>query len=263
MNRILALTMSLMLVLVGIFGSRFEARIVAAGSTIEAGDWIKYDVTTSPTLEGEEVPTWMKFEFTNIEGTNATLKATIHLSSGQEEEYSGTIDITSGSDTSLIIRSNSTIGDSVYISGYGKITIEGEATLIYTGVNRTVVKASFSNSTEYYAGFWDRQTGIRLEDKVVKYDTSTGTPITTTTIFKISNTNIWQTRLDEYNPFQNIFYLVLILGVIAIPVTFLWTRKKKTRARSLERKGRDRVFPSHHERSFGWLGQSFIPPTKV
>lgn len=165
----------------------------------------------------------------NIEGTNATLKATMHLSSGEEREYNGIIDIISGSDTGLIIPSNSTIGDSVHISGYDKMTIESEATLTYTGVNRTAVKASFSNSTDNYAGLWDKQTGIRLEEQVAKYDTSTGTPTTTTTIFKISDTSIWQTQLNEYNPYQNVFYLALILMVIVILVTFLWTRKKKTR----------------------------------
>lgn len=229
MSRIFALTMSLMLILVGIFGLQVQAQIGDASGTIEAGDWVKYEVTITPVLEGEIFLTWVKFEFMNIEGTNATLKATTHLSSGEEREYNGTIDIISGSDTGLIISSNSTVGDSVHISGYEKITIESEATLAYTGVNRTVVKASFSNSTDYYAGFWDKQTGIRLEDRVTKYDTSTSTPTTTTTIFKISDTNIWQTRLNEYNPYQNVFYLVLILVVIAVPVTFVWTRKKKTR----------------------------------
>ncbi len=229
MSRILALTMDLILVLAVVFGLLGQAQIGEANGTIKIGDWIKYEVTITPVLEGEDFLTWVKFEFMSIEGANATLKATTHLSSGEEREYNGTIDLVSGSDTGLIIPSNSAVGDSVHISGYEKITIESEATLTYTGVNRTVVKASFSNSTDGYTGFWDKQTGIRLEDRVSKYDTSTGTPTTTTTIFKISDTNIWQTRLNEYNPYQDAFYFALILVVIAVPVTFLWTRKKKTR----------------------------------
>ncbi len=238
MSRILALATSLMLVLIGMLCLHVQAQIGKASATIKAGDWVKYEVTITPILEGEDFPTWVKFEFISIEGTNATLKATMHLSSGHEQEYNGTIDILSGSETGLIISSNSTIGDPVYISGYESITIESEATLTYTGVNRTVVKGSFSNSTDYYAGFWDKQTGVRLEDQVTKYDTSTGTSVTTTTVYKISDTNIWQTRLNEYNPYQNVLYLVLILVVVTVPVTFLWTRKKKTRRRIRKRSTR-------------------------
>jgi hypothetical protein len=233
MSRTIALSMSLMLILLGVLSLDFEAQIVEAGNTIKAGDWIKYNVTTSPMLEGEEVPTWMKFEFTNIEGTNATVKATIHLSSGQEMQYNGNIDVVSGSETGLVIPSNSAIGDSVHIAGYKNITIEEEATLAYTGVNRTVVKATFSNSTDYYAGVWDKQTGIRLEDQVTKHDSSTSVPLTTTTIFKISNTNIWQTRVNENEayPYQNIFYAAIILLVVAVPLIFWRIRMKKPQRR--------------------------------
>lgn len=229
MSRILALTTSLMLILIGIFSSPGQAQIGEASGTIKAGDWIKYDVTTTPIFEGEVFLTWMKFEFINIEGTNATLKATAHLSSGEEREYNGAIDIISGSDTGLIIPVNSTIGDSVHISGYEKITIQSEEALTYTGVTRTAVKASFSNSTDHYTGSWDKQTGMRLEEQISRYDTSTSKPMTVTTIFKISDTNIWQTRLDTNNPNQNVSYLALILALIAVPIVFLWTRKKKTR----------------------------------
>ncbi len=230
---------------------QFGAQTAKADGEIEDGDWVVYDVTTSPILEGEDVPEWMRFEFTNIEGTNATLKATIHFSSGQEQEYSGIIDVTSGSDTGLIISPNLTIGDRVHISGYGEITIEDETTLVYTGVNRTVVKASFSNSTEYYTGSWDKQTGIRLEEEVVRNDTSTGTPIITTTIFRIANTNIWRTRLNEDNLYQSILLLLLVLAVTAISVLFLRVRKKKRRVRSLKRKSKNPIFPSNHRtRSF-------------
>jgi hypothetical protein len=229
MSRILALTTSLILILIGIFSSPSQTQIGEASGTIKAGDWIKYDVTTTPIFEGEVFMTGMKFEFTNIEGTNATLEATAHLSSGEEREYTGTIDIISGSDTGLIIPVNSTIGDSVHISGYEKITIQSEEALTYTGVTRTAVKAGFSNSTDHYTGSWDKQTGIKLEEQISRYDTSTSKPMTVTTTFKISDTNIWQTRLDTNNPYQNVFYLALILALIAIPITFLWTRKKKTR----------------------------------
>ena len=229
MSRILALATSLMLILMGIFSSPGQALIGEASGTIKAGDWITYDVTTTPIFEGEVFLTWMKFEFISVEGTNATLKATTRLSSGEEKEYGGIIDVVSGSDTGLVIPVNSTIGDSVQISGYENITIQSEEALTYTGVTRTAVKASFSNSTDRYTGSWDKQTGMRLEEQISRYDTSTSKPMTVTTIFKISDTNIWQTRLDTYNPNQNVSYLALILALIAVPMVFLWTRKKKTR----------------------------------
>jgi len=162
-----------------------------------------------------------KIEFINIEGTNLTIQTTKNLSDGDEWNQITTIDIVFGSNAGLIISSNLKIGDSVNISGYGNISIEGETTVIYTGVNRITVFASYSNSTDYLNCFWDKQTGIILEQNITKNES--------TTYFKVVETNIWETRLDDYPSYQNVFYLVIILTVVLIPLILLRMRKKRPR----------------------------------
>ena len=229
MSRKLALTISLILVLLAMLGVDIKARSVEANGTIKAGDWIKYEVTITPTLHGEITPTWVKFEFLSIEGTNATVKATMRLSDGTEKIEMMTVDIVSGSDTGLIIPSDSKTGDSIYISDHGNITIDGESTLTYTGVNRTTVYVSFSYSGNYFACYWDKQTGIMLEQRNTINDS--------TTIYKAKDTNMWQTSSDERSPDQTVFYVMIIVVAIVVAVIFLRTRKKKPR-RQVRRKRR-------------------------
>lgn len=223
MNRKLALTISLTLVFLVMLSVEVKVQGVEAGETIEAGDWIKYEVTITPTLHGEITPTWVRFEFLSVEGTNATVQATMRLSDGTERIETMTVDIVSGSDTGLIISSNSKTGDSIYISGQGNITIDGETTLTYTGVSRTAVYASSSNSTNYFACYWDKQTGIMLEQRNTINDS--------TTIYKVKDTNMWQTQSRElFDP--TVFYIMIIVVAIIVAVMFLRTRKKKPRRRA-------------------------------
>jgi len=224
MSRKLALAISLALVLLGILGVEVEARNVETSGTIKAGDWIKYEVTISPTLHGEITPTWVKFEFLSVEGTNATVRATMRLSDGTENIEMTTVDIVSGSGTGLIIPSNSKTGDHIYISGQGNITIDGETTVTYTGVNRTAVYASVSNSGNYFACYWDKQTGIMLEQRNTINDS--------TTIYKVNDTNMWQTQSRERPPDPTVFYVMIIIVAIVVVVIFLRTRKKKPRRRA-------------------------------
>lgn len=215
------LAMCLALVFSGILCKSAKIQVIEASGTLEAGDWIKYQVTTNPVLKGEVTPTWIKFEFSSVEGTSATVQTTMHLSDGDEYGGKTTIDLLSGSNSGLIIPPNSKIADSICISGYGKISIEGETTSIYAGANRATVFARYSNSTDSATYFWDKQVGIMLEQNVTQNESNT--------IWKIADTNIWQTQLDEYNLYQTISYLVIILAVVLALVIFLRLRRKKFR----------------------------------
>ena len=228
MVRRLGLAMALTLVLIGMLGVAVKVQRVEASGTIKAGDWIKYEVTITGELPGETIPTWVKLEFLSVEETNATMRATMHLSDGTKIINTTTVDIVSGTDTGFIIPSNSKTGDSIPISGHANITINGETTLAYTGVNRTVVYASFSDSGDYFAYYWDKQTGIMLEQRKA----SNGT----TTIFKVKDTNMWHTQPSELFLDPTVFYVMIIVVAIVVAVMFLWTRKKKPRRRARKKR---------------------------
>lgn len=222
MARKLVLAMSLAIVLLGMCARvEVEARSAEAGGTIKAGDWIKYEVTITPTLHGEITPTWVKFEFLSVEGTNASVQATMRLSDGTEKIEMMTIDIMSGSGTGLIIPSNSKTGDSIYISDQGNITLDGETILTHTGVDRPAVYASFSNSGNYFNCYWDKETGIMLEQR--------NTIIDSTTIYVAKDTNMWQTQSNERSPDPTVFYVMIIAAAIVVAVIFFRTRKKPRR----------------------------------
>lgn len=224
MSRKLALAISLTLVFLAMLDVEIEVQSVEAAETFEAGDWIKYEVTITPTLQGEITPIWVRFEFLSIEGTNATVEATMHLSDGIEKIETMTVDTVSGSDTGLIIPSNSKTGDSIYISNQGNLTIEDETTLTCTGVKRTAVHASSSNSTHDFACYWDKQTGIMLEEHNTINDT--------TTIYRVKDTNMWQTQSRERPPDPTVLYAIIIVVAIVVALIFLRTRKKKPRRRT-------------------------------
>lgn len=222
MARKLVLAMSLAIVLLGMCARvEVEARSTEAGGTIKVGDWIKYEVTITPTLHGEITPTWVKFEFLSVEGTNASVQATMRLSDGTEKIEMMVIDIMSGSGTGLIIPSNSKTGDSIYISDQGNITLDGETILTHTGVDRPAVYASFSNSGNYFNGYWDKETGIMLEQR--------NTIIDSTTIYVAKDTNMWQTQSNERSPDPTVFYVMIIAVAIVVAVIFFRTRKKPRR----------------------------------
>ena len=232
MNRKLASAISFTLLFLAMLGVEVEVQSVEAGGIFEAGDWIKYEVTITPTIQGEITPIWVRFEFLSVEETNATVEAKMLLSDGVEETETMTVDTVSGSGTGLIIPSDSKTGDSIYISNQGNITIEGEATLTCTGVERRAVHASSSNSTRYFAGYWDKQTGIMLEElNTIDY---------TTTVCRVIDTNMWQTRSLENPPDATVLYIITIVAATIVALTLLGTRKKKPR-RHINRKRRNRL----------------------
>jgi hypothetical protein len=223
MSKQILVTIYLALVFFGMLCQSTNVKVIEANSIIEAGDFIKYEVTITPIFEGVVTPTGVNFEFINIEGTNATISSTIHLSDGDEWDSTTTFDIVSGSSTGFIIPSNPKIGDSIPIDGYGNLSIEGETTSIHTGVNRTTVFARYSNSTDSIIYFWDKPTGIMLEQNSTKFES--------TMFWKIIDTNIWQTQLNDSSPYQNIIYIVIVLVAILSLALYLRIRKKRPKRR--------------------------------
>jgi len=211
------------LAFIGMLCTSINLQVIEANENIQVGNFVKYDVTIAPKLEDEVTPTWIQFEFIHLEGTNATIGATMHLSDGTEWDSITNIDLLSGSGTGLLIPPNAKIGDSVHIDGYGNVSIEGEKMLHYTGVNRTTVFTRYSNATDSLIQYWDKLTGIMLEQNSTKNES--------TLRWIIADTNLWQTQLNDISLHQNMYYIGIILVAVLSPVVYLKFRKKKPKRR--------------------------------
>ena len=193
--------------------------VVGAGDVgIKAGDWIKLKYTITGWPAGEQYPEWLKLEFLSVEGTIATVRATLHLSDGNEESATAPVDVVSGSEvpglSGGVISANLTTGDSVCITGYGYVTIDGEATRTYAGASRTVVYASFSQDEAQHSYYWDKLTGVVVERSATYPD------ITATA--KATETNMWE-AITVRMP----WWPWIIVGVVAVGLVIFFVRRRR------------------------------------
>jgi len=194
---------------------------------VKSGDWIKYDYTVGGGWPAEQPhPEWLKVEFLTVEGTNATVRVTMHMSDGTEQTNTGSINIGAESQmmefSGLIIPANSKIDDSVYITGFGNVTIEGTDTRTYAGASRTVVYASFSQYGSQLTYYWDKQTGVMVEASMSSGDVSATA--------KATETNIWEAGPSGF-PLDPIYIIIIVVVVVAVVATvIILARRKKSEA---------------------------------
>jgi hypothetical protein len=199
---------------------------------VKAGDWIKCTYTISGWPSETPHPEWLKVEFLSVEGTNATLRVTMHMSDGTEQNATVPVDVVAGGGafqglSGFVIPANCTTGDSIYMSGYGNVTIAGETTNSYAGATRTVVHASFSQYGTQLTYYWDKLTGAMVEASVVSGGvTATG---------KATETNMWKAAPSGLPIDPNYLY-VLAASVIIIAVGaaafIVWRRKRHSKDES-------------------------------
>ena len=225
--------------------SRFISARARVRVGVKAGDWIKYDYTATSAPSGRAIPEWMKVEILAVERTNITLRYSMHLSNGTENNetltlnfaryynyYScGTLDTLFG--WCFVISANRTVGElSISIEivpTYYEVTLDvnldGETTRTYAGVSRTVVYSQWpgylggrygSQPLKYY---WDKQTGVLVEASV----TIDGVPVTA----KVTETNMWQAQSFGLPIDSTILYILIGVAVIAAATAFFAIRKKK------------------------------------
>ena len=159
---------------------------------VKAGDWIKYDATTSGIdLASTNMPQWVKIEFLSVTETTVTFRQTNHMSSGAEQSEIIMLDAASGAGNAtfqVLIPANSKTGDTIHIvtdeGNYTTITLSGEKTGNYAGATRTLVYASLQQGDTQVSYYWDKQTGVLLEVKL-----SQGSAFIA---YKATSTNIWQ-----------------------------------------------------------------------
>jgi hypothetical protein len=190
---------------------------------VKAGDWIKVDYAITGAPSGTPLPQWLKVEFLTVEGTNATVRVTMHMSDGTEQNATAPVDIVDGGGeafglSGFVIPANLTAGDIVYMSGYGNVTIAGETTRSYAGASRTVVYASLSQYGTQLTYYWDKQTGI-----IVEASTTSGSMTGTG---KATETNMWQaTPGFPIDPIMLSAPIAIV--VVAVIALFLIRRRKK------------------------------------
>jgi hypothetical protein len=200
-----------------------EAALAQVG--VKTGDWVKIDYSVSGAPSGTPLPQWLKVEFLSVEGTNATVRVTMHMSDGTEQNTTMPVDVVTGGQafglSGFVIPANGTTGDSVYMSGFGNVNVAGEKTSSYAGASRTVVYASFSQYGTQLTYYWDKLTGVLVEAGVV----SGGMTATART----TETNMWQAGPSGL-PIDPIYlYVLAALAIIIVAgaAAFTIRRKKK------------------------------------
>ena len=193
---------------------------------VKSGDWIKIEYKVSGLPEGQPYPEWLKIEFLTVNGTNATVRITMHMSDGTEQTDTGSINIGMENQimgfSGVVIPTNSKKGDSVYMTGFGNVTIEGEETRTYAGASRTVVYASFSQYGSQLTYYWDKQTGVMVEASM-----SSGNIHATA---KVTETNIWEAGPSGF-PLDPIYIIIIVVVVVAVAATvIILARRKKSEA---------------------------------
>jgi len=199
-----------------------------SGGGIIAGDWIEYKCAVPPA--GHTGPEWLRLEFLSIEGSTANVRAMLRMSDGTEQSKTLSVNPSEGGGEAFglagfLIPPNMGIGDSVYITGYGDVTIEGETTRTYAGARRDVVYARLSQPVPYQGEvqltyYWDKETGVMVEGSVILGDT----PITN----KVIETNMW-----EASTVLKLWWLWVILGTVVAGVVFFFVRRRARKGRDL------------------------------
>jgi hypothetical protein len=193
---------------------------------IKAGDWIKLEYTITGWPAGQPCPEWLELEFISVEGTSANVNVTLGMSDCQE--LSGTVPVNLGEGggeafglSGFVIPPNLRRGGSIYFSGYGDVSIEGETTRTYAGVSRRVVYASLSQSVPYQDAvqltyYWDKQTGVMVEASTIWGDV--------TAICKAIETNM----LEADSPAVGMqWWLWVIIAVAIAGVAFAVYRLRR------------------------------------
>jgi len=237
LNRKFTCIVTLVIVAVGMLVAVPEVPKAKANEVqigVKAGDWIRYDYTIAP-LPSLPVPVmqWVKIEFLSVETPVTTVRVTTHMSSGAEGNATVTWNVTSGggfvgsSISGLIIPSNSQVGNTVFMMGYGNATIAGETTRTYVGASRTVVYTSYLQPINdiQYTYYWDKETGVMVEADLV--GTGEGGFEQTATV-KVTGTNIWQAQFSGFPIDPTVFYAIIIVAIaIVAGVAFFAVRRKK------------------------------------
>ena len=197
---------------------------------VKGGDWIMYDHPPE------------KYEFLKVNGTNLTIRTAVWYSDGTErEEDVVSADIATRVDDEsllsfdarwffrLIIPANSKVGDLVRTGSLDEknvginARITSETQREYAGAVRTVLYLSFSELGTTYSRYYDKQTGVLLEEQ---YPSAY---IEGPVITKAVKTSIWQAASSwpSFDPTMIGAFGIAIIVIIAALLSMLKVKRKK------------------------------------
>jgi len=164
-------------------------------------------------------------EFLSIAGTSATVNATMRMSDGTEQSATVPVDLAAGGGeafglSGFVISANLTTGDSIYMTGFGDVTIKGETTRTYAGARRTAVYTSISQSVPYHGEvqltyYWDKLTGVLVGAA------TTASGITATA--KAIETNMWEASPPAVGM---AWWLWVIIAAVVVGVVIFFVRRR-------------------------------------
>lgn len=204
------------------------ASVYSAGQLgVRIGDWVRFDVTVTGNTSRPSTPTWVRVEFLNVLETIVTVRWTTHLAGGIERNQTLTYDLTTGNTTGetntllgIVIPLHSKVGDTIDIVGTTTVTISGEDTRAYAGASRVVLYASFSAYGAQLTYYWDKQTGVVVEEILTS----------TNTTAKVVATNMWQAQFLGLPIDPTTFYILMaVVIVIVAAITIYAIRRRKKR----------------------------------
>ncbi len=196
---------------------------------IKNGDWIRYDSINIGEVPFDSQTAWSKVEFLNVTASKATVRITMNRTDGTQRIRTTIINVDSDKSSSgfsgFIIPTDLNVGDAFRVSGWGNVTIMGETMKTYAGASRTVVYAPYSESEEAddpeveTISYWDKQTGVFLEETVStdKYTMS----------FKATKTNIWSAPALGGLDCQLLVITIIPVAIVTAVSTLVLRKRKR------------------------------------
>jgi hypothetical protein len=188
---------------------------------VKAGEWIKFEYTGSGLPAGQSYPEWLKLDILSVEGTTAVMRVTMPMPDGTQQSSNATVNLAAGSGdasglSGFVVPANLITGDSVYIAGYGSMSIEGETTRSYAGASRTVVYGNLLQNETHLTYYWDKSTGIMVEASVTSGNV--------TMTVKATETNMWDATTARLP-----WWVWVIVAAAIVAVAFAVYRLRKRR----------------------------------
>ena len=210
-NILLAIILIIFIVLI-----RADTLFAQVSVGVKEGDWIEYQVTISGTAPQDHNIKCARMEVITLQGNNINLAIATEFSNGTMLNETITLNLEVGElGDDFIIPANLNTGDAFFDKHQGEITITETEEKTYSGIIRTVLTATISQTTYY----WDKSTGI-LVDAISTFNNYSMHTI-------INKTNLWQSEI--FGSYPIIFFASIIAAVIgmAILIVAIYRRKRK------------------------------------
>lgn len=170
--------------------------------TVQTGDWIEYNVTTTGNPTPIHNITWARLDVKVVMDSEINTDIQTQLGNGTLWlEPNTTFNVATGVvGEGAIIPTDLTVGD-VYFSVYeGNITITGTQTLMVAGAERTVLTGEAANTSFV----WDKETGVMVKATTTLKDCMV--------FSEIAATNLWQPQ----TPDSKIAYAFIAAAIVAL-----------------------------------------------